>query len=69
MSEPRIPGHRSHEEIMKSAAGLDALRNAGVPGEVIGWLPEARQAWWGNRAWPPVSVLARVISIPEIRVR
>lgn len=67
MNEPRIPGHRSHEEIMKSAAGLDTLRNAGVPSEVIGWLLEARQAWWGNRAWPPLTILSVILAEPRVK--
>lgn len=64
---PEIPGHRTAEEIQRSAAGIDQLINAGVDKTTIMYTLQARKAWWGQRDWPPVTVLARIVNEPSIR--
>ncbi len=65
--KPEIPGHRSADEIIKSAAKIDLLINAGMDPELIGILLEARRAWWGERDWPPVVLLHRLLGEPSVK--
>lgn len=65
--KPEIPGHRSAGEILTSAAKIDHLINTGMDPELIGILLEARRAWWGERNWPPVVLMHRLLGEPLVK--
>lgn len=67
MTGPELPGHRTQEEVLKSAAGIDQLIRAGVDKTVIMYTLQARKAWRGKRDWPPLTTLMHVVAEPRIQ--